>query len=212
MPGKKYDHLLECKGESIADEKGWHWIKGDMNAWDGPGKNWEQSHQTKYFKHVKKYEVVVTAGANHGIHTRFYAKLFDVVYAFEPNPVVFHCMVLNTPYDNVVKMNCALGAKVEMVAVTGHTEKTSGLCKVKPGGHVPCLTIDSLNLSACDLIQLDVEGFEGRVLQGAVMTIDKFRPVVIAENGKRGAVQDLLLKMNYEYKEQSISDTIWAPK
>jgi len=212
MPGRKYIDLFECKPDDLCGVKNWWWIKGDTNSWEGPSMNWKQSHKDKYFQFVKKRDVVVTAGANHGIHARFYADTFKTVYAFEPNPIAFHCLVLNCPFDNVIKMNCALGSKIEMVEMKGHPDKTSGICKVQRGGYIPCLTIDTLNLSDCDLIQLDVEGYEGRILQGAIKTIEKFRPVVIAENGRKGDVMNLLQKMGYDYKEQSISDSIWCPK
>ncbi len=205
---------FETKNESICDEKDWLWIKGDLNAWDGPSKNWTQSHKDKYYKYLKKKDIVVTAGANHGIHCRFYAMTFKYVYAFEPNPYSFHCMSSNCPFDNVIKMNCALGSRIEMVSLQGKPSQTSGLVKTKPGGEgfVPCLTIDILNLPDCDLIQLDVEGNEANILRGALKTIEKYRPVVVAENGKKGDIKNFMEKLNYECKDQSISDTIWIPR
>ncbi len=208
----KYIDLVEIKRDDIGGEKDWYWIKGDTNAWDGPSKNWLQQHREKYFKHVKKFDVVVTAGANHGLHCRFYSKRFAVTYAFEPNPLAFYCLNLNCPYDNVIKMNCALGDKCEMVQMVGNWKKTSGTAKVKYGGTIPCLTIDTLKLQACDLIQLDVEGYEEKILNGAIETLKKFKPVFIAENGKRPAMQKVLGDLGYECKDQSISDTIWIPK
>ena len=80
------------------------------------------------------------------------------------------------------------------------------------GGHIPCLTIDILDLHACDLIQLDVEGFEYRILQGAVRTIEKYRPVIAAENGKKGDISTLLKGLGYEFRDQSVSDAVWVPK
>lgn len=206
-----YADLVEIKRDDVCGEKDWYWIKGDMNAWDGPWKNWAQSHSKKYFEDVKKFNVCVTAGANHGLHCRFYAKKFTTTYAFEPNPLAFYCMVLNNPYDNVVKMNCALGATVELVSMVGNWKTTSGVSKVTPGGTIPCLTIDTLNLQACDLIQLDVEGYEEKIIRGAKRTIEKFRPVVIAENGKRDPIMKLMKEWNYRYTGNSVSDSIWVP-
>ena len=210
--GKSFVDVFEHKTDPIAGEKNWTWIRNDKNAWDGPSKNWEQSHQNKYFKHVKKFDVVVTAGANHGIHCRFYAKKFDKVYAFEPNTIAFHCLVVNNPFNNVIKMNSALGNKCGMVQVCGNPAGTSGTLKVKEGGTIPCLTIDVLNLDALDLLQLDAEGYEFKILQGALATIQKYRPVIIAENGRKGEILDFLTKINYEYIEQSVSDSVWKPK
>jgi len=111
-------------------------------------------------------------------------------------------------------MNCALGEKIEMVSIAGAPDRTSGTCKVKPsdGSAIPCLTIDSLPLTSCDFIQLDVEGYEPKILAGAKNTIEKFRPVIAAENGKRGVVLDFLKDLDYDFVDQSVSDSIWIPK
>ena len=49
------------------------------------------------------------------------------------------------------------------------------------GGHVPTIVIDSLNLTGCDLIQLDIEGYEYKALLGAKNTIQKYKPVLCVE-------------------------------
>jgi hypothetical protein len=48
-------------------------------------------------------------------------------------------------------------------------------------GYLPLLSIDSLNLPECDLIQLDVEGYELNALLGAVETIKKYKPALCIE-------------------------------
>ena len=42
-------------------------------------------------------------------------------------------------------------------------------------------TIDSLDLSECNLIWLDIEGYEVNALKGGERTIDLFHPVIIIE-------------------------------
>lgn len=46
---------------------------------------------------------------------------------------------------------------------------------------VPCRTIDSYNFTEVDAIKIDVEGSELQVIQGAVQTIDQYRPSVQVE-------------------------------
>jgi hypothetical protein len=48
-------------------------------------------------------------------------------------------------------------------------------------GHIPTIRIDDLNLTDCNLMQLDVEGYELNALLGAAKTIDKFKPVLCVE-------------------------------
>jgi hypothetical protein len=44
------------------------------------------------------------------------------------------------------------------------------------------MLIDDLNLERCDLIHLDIEGFELHALKGAVNTIQTCRPIIALEH------------------------------
>src|SRR5260221_6638127 len=46
----------------------------------------------------------------------------------------------------------------------------------------PALTVDSLNLNRLDLMKIDVEGLELEVLKGAVDTIQRYKPIIVAES------------------------------
>src|SRR5262249_31324528 len=52
------------------------------------------------------------------------------------------------------------------------------------GERVSRVTVDSLDLPACHLIKIDVEGMEGEVIAGAEQTIRRFRPVLYMENDR----------------------------
>ena len=78
-------------------------------------------------------------------------------------------------------------------------------------GIIPIMTIDGLNLQKCDLIQLDVEGFEPQVIQGTKKTIDKFKPVVIMERIDEG-IKVFLHELGYEQKYRSKMDYVFALK
>jgi len=207
--------IERTKGTSgfLKNEDIWFWVKTDNGAWTGPHQDWERSHRHKYFKKVKKFDVVITAGANLGMYTRFLAKKFQRVYAFEPEPLNFHCMVINNQVDNVYKMNAALGKEPGFVFTTGtRTASNRGMFKVNPeaaGAFIPMFSIDSLPWDTVDLIQLDVEGYEYDVLQGAKNTIQKHKPVVIAENGKKKEIEHFMNQLGYIQGDQSVSDTIY---
>ena len=57
-----------------------------------------------------------------------------------------------------------------------------GALQTRPTGLVPVMAIDQLALPACDLIMLDIEGDELPALRGAVQTINRYRPVIVAED------------------------------
>jgi len=67
---------------------------------------------------------------------------------------------------------------------------------IKIIGPIPMLTLDSMNLPACDLLQLDVEEHEYKVLLGAVKTLEKFKPVVSVERTNND-ISTLLHNMGY---------------
>ena len=65
---------------------------------------------------------------------------------------------------------------------------------------VPLRTIDSLGLSPCHFIKIDVEGMEADVLNGARQTIARHRPLLYVENDreeKSPALIALLRELGY---------------
>ena len=58
------------------------------------------------------------------------------------------------------------------------------------GEEVEVITIDSLKLSACDFIKVDVEGMELPVLQGAAENLRKYRPILYVENDRAEKSQE----------------------
>lgn len=206
--------------EFLPGEDRWLWIKKDHGAWDGPHRDWRVSHREKYFKYLKKREVVVSAGANQGMYIRFFAKKFDTVYAFEPDPLNFHCMVVNNQVDNVVKMNCALGREAGWCCVNRSTPDNTGQWTIvpKPAGapdlgnmRIPIMALDNFNFESIDLLQLDIECAEEAALYGALETIKRCRPVLAIENGATPGITRLLESLKYVATDQSIADKIWIP-
>ena len=83
---------------------------------------------------------------------------------------------------------------------------------------IPMVTIDSLNVN-CDLIQLDVEGFEENALKGAYLTIERCKPVIIIEQkrlGKNGMtdaeIAIMIQDWGYYFAERVISDNVFIPR
>lgn len=211
---------IEIRDFEFEGETNWYWIKGDEACFYSGIEHWKDYHSKIYFKYIKNYGTVVTAGTNCGMYARLYAKRFKRVYAFEPEPVAFNCMVNNTPYDHVVKINCALGPGHGIVGINrvpqegpGSNELNIGMNNIAAPSErfeIPMITIDSLMLNACDLIALDVEGYEMGVLQGAKNTIKKYRPVIIAERFNGRENQEFMKNMGYDYVDQSFLDSIYV--
>lgn len=208
---QELENLIEQRDIQADGFGPWYWVKSDNGAWDGPCKDWETSHKIKYFTYIKGYHAVLTAGANLGMYSHFYSKMFDVVWAFEPDYLNFHCLVNNNQLPNVIKMQAILGSECGVAGINQENMSNVGMHKVKNDGFIPKLTIDSLNLPFLDLLQLDVEGYEYPILQGAIETIKKFLPVVVAENGESNDIRELMIGLGYHCVDRSISDSIWIP-
>jgi FkbM family methyltransferase len=137
-------------------------------------------------------DVAVQAGGNCGVFPSILAKHFGVVYTFEPDLVNFSCLCANVPEYNVYKFPAALGNDPGVIGMTGE-RSNCGAYMVGKAGTTPVILIDHLGLSACDLIYLDVEGFELQALRGASKTIDLYKPVIVTEEkgiGKQYGYED----------------------
>ena len=216
-----YSELIEVRDEDVDGETNWMWIKDCDGSFYGSFHHWRDCHKEKYFKHIEKFDTIVTAGTNCGMYARLYAKMFKHVYAFEPEPLAFYCMTNNAPYDNVIKLNAALGDGHGIVGINRATAgkgasrdmMNAGMNTIAPADEkfqIPMMTIDSLCLNACDMIQLDVEGFEQFAIRGALATIKKFKPVIIAERFNTHEHQVAMKQINYILVDISSADAIYV--
>lgn len=182
-------NLVYLKEDTVDGVGPWVWARTDIHAWVGPKNDWETGHKEKILRYVSENErrVVVQAGGNQGMYPRLLSDMFETVYTFEPDPVNFHCLVANCQRDNIIKINAALGYKHEMVSISVDRfvdwDTNYGVRDVvkKESSHIPTFTIDDLDLKYCDLIMLDVEGYELNILKGANKTLEKFNPIIFAE-------------------------------
>ena len=139
--------------------------------------------------------VVLEVGANIGSHTVFLSRQVGegVVVAFEPQRVVFQTLCANLALNsvtNVFALQQAVGAEPGALVVPSIDYRQPGnfggveLGSYEQGERVPVITIDSLELSRCNLIKIDVEGMEQQVLTGARRTLAQHRPALYLENDR----------------------------
>jgi FkbM family methyltransferase len=161
---------------------------------------------------IRPGSVVVEAGANIGAHTLVLSRLVGdrgLVYAFEPQRVVFQTLCANMALSSIVNVHCrseVLGDApgTVMIPVPNYNEENNfGGLSVggKVGEPVSVITLDSLELPRCDFLKVDVEGMELSVLKGAAQTIAKYRPVLYVENDRAdrsAALIEYLFSLGYE--------------
>ena len=131
-------------------------------------------------------QVAVQAGGNVGLWPKELSKHFEKVITFEPDSLNFQCLELNCNGNaRIERHNKALADEEKRVGLLRDV-KNCGAHQVTEGNDIETATIDSLALPACDLIQLDIEGYELKALKGAERTIDAFKPVICVELKRLG--------------------------
>lgn len=133
-------------------------------------------------KHVRQRRLAVDVGAHVGLWSFWMAQDFTRLEAFEPKPEHVACWRLNLEgAQNATLHEVALGAIEGSVGLrTGPS--SSGDTRVVVGGDgILQRTLDSYQLEDVDFLKVDCEGYEAFVLEGAVETVTRCRPVVIVE-------------------------------
>jgi len=145
-------------------------------------------------RHCRYWDLVVQAGGNMGVWPRYLMGKFVEIYTFEPEPTNFKCLAQNCPDRRIHKYPMALGNTTKRVSMEyPEGRRNMGACCVTDGNEIGMLRLDDLRLEACDLIQLDIEGYEPLAMAGAIATVRRYRPVVMLE--------DKGLSMKYGYSQ-----------
>lgn len=169
-------------------------------------------------------EVAVQAGGHLGMFPKRLAEQFASVYTFEPDAKLFAMLERNAPEKNITPVRAALGNAREPVSLACYRRNENGkashlgLTHVAGGGTIPQVLLDDLNLHACDLIYLDVEGYEMNALLGAQQTVAKFHPVIGFESGanhkfygsSRTALAELMAQWGYTLLTRIRGDDIYG--
>lgn len=159
---------------------------------------WEKYMHNVFEKYITSESVVIECGCHIGIHTIKIASLCHKLYAFEPMPET------NKVLNENILLNCLDNVIVFQKGVSNKIGKTkySWIEDGNPGGsgldnnpmgippwipmtndniEVELTTIDSLDLDKLDFMKIDVEGYETLVIEGAMNTIIKCKPIIIME-------------------------------
>lgn len=167
--------------------------------------------------------VYVDIGADTGTTCHPFIGEFDTVHAWEPNPVSY-ALLTQTPGAHYYSAALSNSAGTARLIIPKHTHRPEHGsmdatrqqrwdCTLTTQYTVETRTLDSYALESVDLIKIDVEQHERAVIQGALATIERCRPVIMIEN-KRGenlAIIGDLAFMHYEHR-QTKSEIIWYPR
>lgn len=158
--------------------------------------------------HARPGSDVVDVGANFGFHTLLMAQIVGggQVIACEANPMIYQRLLQNVELNrisNVVAQPVAVadGPGKAGLYVPRSGDANQGTARLAPPVELPvdlgclrldaeCLTVETDTLDhICErteakdvsLVKIDVEGFEGAVLDGSRAMLQKWRPAVVFE-------------------------------
>lgn len=133
----------------------------------------------------RPHRVAVDIGASYGWMSLGFAQHFGAVHAFELREDVRSALQFNMRnLPSVTVHPYGLGAQSAEITFrkTDSTGTTSLLHPVDgPTMAASIRPLDEFGLTNVDLIKIDVEGYELPVLQGAISTIARCKPVLVVE-------------------------------
>lgn len=202
--------------------QGWHVLKGDNTLSRAISKSgldnildYQKDQLDIAFKYcgIKRTRHAIDIGANYGLMSYNMSKNFDLVSSFEIVPEVNECFKLNVEKFNLKNVNiydCGLGNKEDLVSLNFDPNKTFST-HVNPTskGDIKIKTLDSFDFKNVDFIKIDAEGYETFIIQGAINTIKKCKPVILYErkghsaryNQEKNSVLEILKEFGYRELE-----------
>jgi len=163
-------------------------------------------------KDFKKDDVFLDIGANVGTMSLVAT---GKVYAFEPTKSTFKLLKKNidlNPILDITPVCEAVGDREERYVVRENEEGYSGMNIIcsNINGERQMITIDfwtdNNSVGNIKLIKIDTEGWDNRVILGAIKIIKRYKPLIITES-----IIPELLESWYNQEKIGIN-TLWTPK
>lgn len=105
------------------------------------------------------------------------------VIAIEPNPRMYECLSYNMArFPWVTCIHAAADEEnLSRYRMVEDDNAGKGYVVLDPTGTIHSVSLDTLPLARCQMIKLDCEGYELKVLLGAKALIAKCRPLIVME-------------------------------
>ena len=142
----------------------------------------------------KNKRIAIDVGSNNGLYSYFYSKNFESVKSFEPFPMAsqnliqsklknvefFHYALSSTSGDATLHAPVADNGRVihSQASLNQFSENSIQVA-------VSLRTLDSFEFQDVNMLKVDVEGHERNVLEGAVKTIRRCKPIILVEIEER---------------------------
>ncbi|EMC3767552.1 FkbM family methyltransferase [Campylobacter coli] len=157
---------------------------------------------------AKNNTIIVDIGSNIGNHSLYLAAHGFDVYAFEANQELCNILKISIELNGFKKLKLhefGLSDKKEMAILDNLNPENLGAqsLKIKDFGNIVLYPLDDIKFEKdVSVLKIDVEGMETKVLNGAINTIKKYRPILYIEainNIEFRKVNVILEKLGYVY-------------
>lgn len=182
------------------------------------------------FAEKGKGKMFIDVGAHIGTYSIVLGKVFDQVFAFEPEPHIYNILCANMALHNLsyksTLLNCPVSDKVETVNYVmldsfggnnycykeGEVDDWKELyshCTDKTVFTQDALMLDCFKFENVGLLKIDVEGFELNVLRGAVDMLKRNNyPPIIIESWDPDTAPNEDLRVKYETMRTELFDFV----
>lgn len=195
-----------------------------INEFDYIGKHikekesWEPHLYEFYSQILTKDDICIDAGANLGYHSIQFGKLSKRVYSFEPQPMIYNQLCANILFNDLDRVvaphRIGLGDKettVQMWSIENenfgdvynwggrgieHEDSFYKSDEIREEDQIQVTQLDYFLIPHCELFKIDVQGYEWFAFQGAQITLNRNKPVILLENNPgRSELDRKVLKM-----------------
>lgn len=178
------------------------------------GKIWEPNVYEQLKRFAIPKSTVIDVGGHMGTHTLPLSRFVGyegVVHVFEPQAKLFSELLINMHINdcsNIHFYRKALGNKRQAAEMSPFNAANEGNAWIDSGGDkVQMEKLDDLNVTNVSLIKIDVEGYEDKVIEGAIKTITEQNPVLIVEIWNDAQFQQKIRKiLNLGYQAFKLFD------
>jgi len=173
----------------------------------------------RYIDIISPGDVIFDVGATTGEYTipaALAAGKKGKIYAFEPNPITFYCMKANASLYGVrvsgfmLALSDVGGKKTKLYTESDGVSGESMIKKYRPGKKIPInVTTETLdnfchnhNINNIDVLKITVNGYDPKVLAGALKTLPNVHYVLIQTYPDPALESSRILKENgFECRE-----------
>jgi FkbM family methyltransferase len=158
--------------------------------------HWEP-HITSFVEYYNKYfpiQNIIDIGANFGYHSLLFSKYVkNKVFSFEPQEQNYNLLSFNINFNNIknicsYKMACGEeNDTIKMPIVENYNNSinmgdfTPNIINKHHFTYVKSVKLDDIDFPPIDIIKIDVQGWEKKVLKGSYNLLQHHKPILIIE-------------------------------